>query len=298
MPYFVSEDLRCDRNVEVEFVNGISDTYKEICLGGSAPAFTATSSCYNWYANLGSTSPLTVGSATFTPTIGTGPGQLNNLVPGEYFWYLGDRNEINSNCRTKLTIKVNANIGTATANGLSAFVSNTCTMSANANLTTTASALLNNDIIGWWITEGQPITSTVTNDATLVSALSSATINGSISNPVNHLIQSTAGTPLKKFDITFQLWIIEQRKKTILPPVLAKYAAAIPDEVFNCTTKPSLCGNSVELILDVDMRVVDYLIQGLYQALLQSLSILLLTLSLFQTSYIHLIVLQTICWSM
>jgi hypothetical protein len=235
----------CDRNVEVEFVNGISDTYKEICLGGSAPAFTATSSCYNWYANLGSTSPLTVGSATFTPTIGTGPGQLNNLVPGEYFWYLGDRNEINSNCRTKLTIKVNANIGTATANGLSAFVSNTCTMSANANLTTTASALLNNDIIGWWITEGQPITSTVTNDATLVSALSSATINGSISNPVNHLIQSTAGTPLKNLTLPFNCGSLNKEKNYFATPVLAKYAAAIPDEVFNCTTKPSLCGNSV-----------------------------------------------------
>ena len=234
----------CDRNVTTEFVNGASDTYKEICFGGSAPTFTVTSSCYNWYASLGTTSPLATGSATFTPSIGTGPGQLNNLVPGEYFWYLGDRNEINPNCRTKLTIKVSANVGTATVNGLSSFISNSCTISANANLTTTTPAIPPNDILGWWITEGQPITSTVTNDATLMSALSAATINGSISNPVNHLIQSTSGSPVKNLTLPFNCGSLDKEKNYFATPVMARYAAAIPDVIFNCTTKPSLCGNS------------------------------------------------------
>ncbi|MBK8625490.1 MAG: hypothetical protein IPN86_08000 [Saprospiraceae bacterium] len=234
----------CDRNVAVEFANGEADTYKEICFDGSAPTFMATSSCYNWYASLGSTSPLATGSATFTPTIGTGPGQLNNLVSGEYYWYLGDQNEINPNCRTKLTVKVGADVGTATANGSTSFISNSCTMPESTILTTTTSALPPNDIIGWWITEDLPITTTVTDDVTLISALSTATINGSISNPVNHLIQSTAGTPLKNLALPFDCGALDKEKNYFATPVLAKYAVVIPDVNLNCTTNPSLCGNA------------------------------------------------------
>lgn len=235
----------CDRNIDNEFQNGYSDTYKEICIGDPPPTFTASTSCYSWYAVLGTASPLSEGTSSFTPTLGTGIGQLNNNVSGTYYWYLGDQNEINPECRTQLTIRVLSDIGTPSVGGASTFTSSSCTSSNIADLTTTTVALGSDEIIGWWITEDEPITMSVVDESSLTSALSNATLNSPLSNPVNHLIQSTTGTPLKNLALSFDCGILNKEKNYYATPFLAHYASAVPEQVFNCTNKPALCGNSI-----------------------------------------------------
>lgn len=232
----------CDRNVNLEFTNGSEDTYYEICVGDPPPTFTATSACFAWYATLGVATPLYSNTSSFTPSIGSGAGQLNNNVPDVYHWYLGDLNEINPNCRTLLTIKVISDVGIPTVNSSTSFVSSSCTMSDIANLTTNTTALGANEIIGWWITQGSPITDVVTDESSLNTALSTATINGPLSNPVNHLIQSTSGSPLKNLPLSFDCGPLDEGVNYFATPVLAHYASAVPDVVLNCTTNPSMCG--------------------------------------------------------
>ncbi len=103
----------CCRDINAEFAGGAADANLEICLGDPAPTFTATSNCYNWYDGLGAAATaLATNSSTFTPTLGTGAGQLDNNTPGVYEWYLGDLNEINQDRRTKITVTVIADAGT------------------------------------------------------------------------------------------------------------------------------------------------------------------------------------------
>jgi len=102
----------CCRDVATEFAIGLAGTELTICAGDPAPTFTASSNCYAWYSGLGaSASSLASGTATFTPSLGSGTGLLNNNVVGVYNWYLGDINELNPNCRTLLKINVIPNPG-------------------------------------------------------------------------------------------------------------------------------------------------------------------------------------------
>ncbi|MBK8825656.1 MAG: hypothetical protein IPO26_02860 [Saprospiraceae bacterium] len=187
----------CDRNVVAEF--GSNPTTYNICIGDAAPTFTATSNCYKWMDGLGdAATQLATGTTTFTPAIGTGSGQLNNMLPGTYTWYLGDVNELNPNCRTPITVVVSAETGTATINNSSS--ANICG-SQNINLATDVSVLGTNQIIGWWFS-GSPLPS-FSNQTSLDNAVAAATIGGPLSFPLNHIIASTSGSPLNQLTQSF-----------------------------------------------------------------------------------------------
>ncbi|HQV97874.1 MAG TPA: hypothetical protein PLE29_09435, partial [Saprospiraceae bacterium] len=187
----------CDRNIVAEF--GSNPTTYNICIGDAAPTFTATSNCYKWMDGLGdAATQLATGTTTFTPAIGTGSGQLNNMLPGTYTWYLGDVNELNPNCRTPITVVVSAETGTATINNSSS--ANICG-SQNINLATDVSVLGTNQIIGWWFS-GSPLPS-FSNQTSLDNAVAAATIGGPLSFPLNHIIASTSGSPLNQLTQSF-----------------------------------------------------------------------------------------------
>lgn len=190
----------CDRDVTTEFANGTADTNKEICTGDAAPTFTSTSDCYNWFDGLGGTANMLVGnSTTFTPTVGTGAGELDVNTPGTYTWYLGDLNEVNSNCRTPLTVIVYASPGTGTADGGMTSVS--VSGSQAINLTTNTMQVGTNELVGWWFTD----TPLSFNDQTsLNTALGSATVGGTLTtDPPNQIIKSTGGTPMTDLMVTW-----------------------------------------------------------------------------------------------
>jgi hypothetical protein len=224
----------CKRDVAAEF--GANPTNINICVGGPAPTFTATSNCYRWLNGLGATAMvLATSSATFTPPVGTAAGQLNNNVPGVYTFYLGDLNEINPSCRTAVTVTVKPLTGAAAVNGMTSFSITNCSSASTATLTTNATNLGANGIIGWWVTEGNPITSTVTNTATLNTALTSATINMPLANTANHIYQSTTGTPSTTFPLSFNC-------STLNPGVM--YFATPMTAVFRAAIAPATCTGS------------------------------------------------------
>lgn len=224
----------CDRDVMAEFANGTADTNVDICIGDAAPTFTATSDCYNWYDGLGGTANMVAGNTTtFTPTVGTGIGELNVNVIGTYTWYLGDLNEVNSNCRTPIIVNVLASPGSGSGNGMSSVQVASCSGPPMINLSSDVTSLGTDEVIGWWITENDPIATTVTNSATLSNTLGMATINGALSNPVNHLFESTTGTPINEYSLAFDCSNLNTGLTYYATPVVAQSRAEVSD--VNCS---------------------------------------------------------------
>ncbi|MBK8626580.1 MAG: hypothetical protein IPN86_13735 [Saprospiraceae bacterium] len=189
----------CCREVNSEFADGLDGTIKTICIGDAAPTFTATSNCYKWMDGLGETAnPLASSTTTFTPAIGTGVGQLNNMLPGTYSWYLGDINELNPDCRTLISVIVSAETGTASVNNMPSV--NICG-SENINLATNATTLGTNQIIGWWFTSS--LLPTINNQTELNAAVAGATIGSPLTYPPNHIIAATAGSPVTQLTQAF-----------------------------------------------------------------------------------------------
>lgn len=221
----------CCRDVNAEFAGGMTDANLEICVGDAIPTFTALDNCYDWYDDLGgSANIVAAGSMTFTPTGGTGQGQLDVNTPGVYTWYLGDVNEVNVDCRTVVTVTVLAYSGTGSGNGVSTVSISDCAGPQNVALSSDVSDLGENCVIGWWVTEDNPISTTVTDDASLNTALGNVTIGGTLTNPANNLYESTTGTPIKEFTLPFDCSTLDDTKTYYATPVVAKSKEEIPDQ--------------------------------------------------------------------
>ncbi len=180
----------CCRDVDMEFAGGASDATQEICVDETVPTFTATSDCYTWYDGLGSgATALATNSSTFTPATGTAAGEVDNTTPGTYTYYLGDYNEVNPDCRTTITVIVSADPGDGDSN-VDGCVDGTGTV----NLTSIDTDLGTNEVVGWWITGGTPISTTVTNQTSMDANLP-ASAGGTVSgNSPNLVFQSTSGS--------------------------------------------------------------------------------------------------------
>ena len=245
----------CCRDIEAEFANGNDDTKMTICVGDPAPTFTALNNCYDWYDGIGAAaSVITANSTSFTPPTGAGAGQVNNNAIGEYTFYLGDINEINPDCRTELTVVVIDDPGTASANGnTTSFEITNCTSATSVSLDTDATTLLDNCVVGYWITQTNPITTSVTSTATLTSSLAGASINGAVTNPVNTIIQPTGGTPINDASASFDCSSLDAGLSYYATPVLAKSADAVPDVICDNNTgngtQTGFNGNTVDASL-------------------------------------------------
>jgi len=220
----------CCRDVDAEFAGGLEDTEIQICPGDPAPTFTATSNCYSWYDGTGAAAnSLSANSTTFTPTLGTGAGELDNNTPGTYTWYLDDANDYNPDCRTPITVTVLAEPGSGSGDGMTSVVVTECDVASDVILDTDITALGENCVIGWWITEVNPASTGITNDASLNTAVSGATIGVPINNPVNNIIESTGGTPLNDLSLRFDCTTLDENLTYYATPLVAKSAPEIPD---------------------------------------------------------------------
>ena len=220
-------DYLCCRDVDNEFANGLDDTNITICPGDPPPTFNTTSNCYSWHDDVGDGSNLLASNTnSFTPTIGTGMGELDNMTPGTYTWYLGDANEFNNHCRTEITVTVAADPGDGTETGGDDMVE-VCGNNMIA-LETDATSFAEDCLIGWWITESNPASAGITNDASLTTAIGNATIGGPISNTVNHIIQATSGTPITETTIPFDCDNLNNNLTYYATPMIAKSIADIP----------------------------------------------------------------------
>ncbi|MEM6319488.1 MAG: M12 family metallo-peptidase, partial [Bacteroidota bacterium] len=117
---------------------------------------------------------------------------------------------------------------TGTGNGVSTVNISDCSNTQNINLTTNTSELAEDGVVGWWVTETNPITTTVTDNASLATALNNVTIGGALSNTVNNLYESTSGMPKKEYMLPFDCSPLDDSKTYYATPVLATSKSGQP----------------------------------------------------------------------
>ncbi|MGB1205777.1 MAG: hypothetical protein ACPG5B_09035 [Chitinophagales bacterium] len=231
----------CSRDVTQEFasttINDVNSPYQEICLGDAIPTFTAVSACYRWYDSLGDGATELASGTTFTPT----SAQIDVNTVGVYTFYLGDANEYNTDCRTPITITVLAEAGTGSGNTMAAVAVNNCSSAQNIALDTDATQFNENGVIGWWITETNPIANSITDDATLATALGATTVNSTLANPVNNLIEATSGTPQTALSLAFDCSTLDATETYYATPMMASSRGAIPEA--NCQVTNATANN-------------------------------------------------------
>lgn len=223
--------MLCNRNAADDLVGGAMAASAEICVGDAAPTFTASYACAEWYDGTGAGATSVSGTSSFTPTIGTGAGQLNNAMPGVYSWYLGEDDETNPDCRTQVTVTVHPNPGNPTING--AQIATFCE-AESMTLTTDVSTLLENQVIGWWITD-DPLLG-IADQTTLNNAINGATIGGPLTYPPNHLIRATGGDPAATLSQTFDCSGLEGNTY-YATPMISSYSAGAA--ATNCSVSGS-----------------------------------------------------------
>ncbi len=217
----------CARDLSAEFANPDTDRIFEICIGDEAPTFQALSSCYSWYSDIGDAGVrLAGGTQTFTPTIGSNDGELNNMVAGTYTFYLGDANEYNTDCRTELTVVVSPSTGPAEVN-----VSPCDNSNFDMELSAPSNIMEEGNVVGWWITEGQPVSSIVNNETTLDTEVLAATVNGAIANPLNTILEPNNG--IDGLQTNFDCASLDPDVLYYATPVVAFDIESVPDET--CT---------------------------------------------------------------
>jgi len=183
--------LGCRSNLCDPTVTRTSTTIFEICLGDPAPTFNAMSSCYSWYDGVGSNAQLLSSStSSFQPSLGPDPGELNNQVAGTYEFYLGDANEYNPNCRTRLTVIVADGAG----NGTPASIGDG---NVPFTVTNTTSSTGPSNGIGYLFTSTDP--ATITNPAAVIGGATTSTATTLAAN--NLIIQSDVNGSLNNYQL-------------------------------------------------------------------------------------------------
>ena len=128
-----------------------------------------------------------------------------------------------------ITVQVFDEAGTASANGQqSSYDVTQCDVAETISLTTDISMLGQDQVIGWWVSEDQPIINTL-NNSNLASALSSASLGGPLSNPVNHIYESTGGNPINDFNLNFNCGALNDDKDYYVTPFVSNKKTAIAD---------------------------------------------------------------------
>jgi len=240
--------LGCRSNLcDATVVRAASTTY-EICAGESVPTLTAISSCSNWYGDIGNgTVALASNTSSFTPSIGVGAGQLDNMTPGTYTFYIGDAIEYNSNCRTAIEVIVLGEPG----DGSPSFASFSGV--STTSLSTDATSLGNFEVIGWWITENTGVSiGDFANQAALDAALAAANSGGSptiSTNTVNHIFPSTAGTPTTMLELTMDCGSLDDGITYFATPFISTLEPGIPDA--SCVETDA--GSNVSVGLNEDL---------------------------------------------
>ncbi|HNL08538.1 MAG TPA: hypothetical protein PKH93_13265, partial [Chitinophagales bacterium] len=226
---FTCRNNLCYADVTNDFnstqLNATDSPYKEICVGDVPPTFTAKSGCYKWYADATGGTALGTGS-TFTPTAGTGTGQLNTNLIGTQDYWIEDINAFQSPaCRRQVTISIVARPGTATVGD-----ANLCCGEATTFVSNTVNIDTCNQTIAWWRTT-TPFSS---------YAAAQAAFNALTATQIANVIQNSnsitnAGTTAS-LNFSNNCSSLSAGTYYLTPFVSRKYKAAVPAVVLTDNT--------------------------------------------------------------
>lgn len=234
----------------------------EICTGEAIPSFNAGKSytdfagvaymidCFDWYLNEDDlkASALATNTSTFTPTA----ANVDVNTPGTYCFWVAEVNNINDPpCKSKVTITVRPDPGDA-----SAMVTNTSSTTKEACYTTDVTSLPSGKVVGWWVTDTDPITTTVTNVSSLSLGLSTATVGGPLANPANHIYESTTGSPLNGYCLNIDCAAFPENTNIYATPFVA--CSSPPQAATDCTASSAGSPVSVSGNLGSRSGLVDF----------------------------------------
>ena len=220
-------------------VNNTNSPYQEICAGEAIPTLnpgktitkfdgsTYSLDGFFFYANQNDAFASRLNATptnSYTPTAAL----VDVNTPGTYDVWVSEANTIaDPPCKVQCTITVLADAGDGTPT-ISALTGNT-----TINLSAPGSVLGTNEIIGWWITEDNPISTTATNQTTLDAALPGS-VGGIVSNPVNNIFASTSN------DIDYTLSMdcnnLDNAKSYYATPVVSKDNSSAPSYTYTTST--------------------------------------------------------------
>jgi|GEM_PF-3242756 len=192
---------------------------------GGAPALDP--SCITWYDDMGNI--LGTGTTFTPPTAGT--GAFDNTIPGTYTYFFDDDgNEYTTTaCDDQVLKQVTVVVIEEPGNASAATVPITnCTGPQAIDLDTDVAALGDGCVVGWWITETNPASMGITDDASLNTAVAGATIGTPLGNPANNIIESTGGTPVNDLSLSIDC-SADPTATYYATPLVAKSAPEIPD---------------------------------------------------------------------
>lgn len=215
----------------------------EICKDEPLPDITGIAGrCYNWYDGEDASANL-IATATSTLTAVELADIVDNSLSGTYTIYMGDANSYQDPpCRLPIEIKVLPETIDGNSDGASIANINTCDSPQDVLLSADASLLDEDCVIGWWITESDPISTSVTDDATFMSALGSANIGASLSNPVNTIIESTGEMSAGDLSLAVDCSTLNPYLDYYATPIAARSVAPIPSTNCMITSLPDTLG--------------------------------------------------------
>lgn len=226
---FTCRNNLCYADVTNDFIstqlNATNSPYKEICVGDAPPTFVAKSECYKWYADATGGTSLGTGS-TFTPTAGTGTGQLDTNLIGTQDYWIEDINTFQSPaCRRRVTISIVARPGTATVGD-----ANLCCGEATTFVSNGVNIDTCNQTIAWWST-----TTPFSGYAAAQAAFNALTPT-QIANVIQNSSSITNAGTTASFDFSNNCSSLGAGTYYLTPFVSRKYKAAVPAVVLTDNT--------------------------------------------------------------
>ncbi len=211
------------------YLTDMNQQSQSICLNETPPVINGLSNrCFDWYDGPDATATL-IASAATDLTAAQVAMVVDNTMPGTYTIYMQDANSYQDPpCRVPIEIEVTAEPGDGTEIGQDNMVE----LCGNdmVSLTTDATVLGDIQLVGWWITETNPISTSVTDQTSLNTAVSGANIGGTLSNPANTIYASTSGNPTLNYDLGFNCDALDNTKTYYATPMLANSQPAFTEQ--------------------------------------------------------------------
>ncbi len=231
--YPINANCSCDENMTgpSQMCNGDIDNLVVTITGGTGPYdVTYTDGTSNFLIS----SYVSGTNIQISPTSTTTYNLVSVIDKGDNNFNCGSNGEVIVTVYDEAKI---AQINNSTAN----HSITSCASAQTLNLSSTLTALGPDQVLGWWITETQPISNTLTNP-NKVSSLSAATTGGSLANTVNHIFESSSGNPLENYTLSFNCNSLDNAKNYYATPFISNKKAAILD--VTCAVNASIANGT------------------------------------------------------
>jgi len=225
------------------YLANVTDTDHTLCVDDPLSSIQGVSGmCYNWYVGAEDGATLIAGNTDML-TAAQVASVVDVTQPGTYAIYAEDVNSFQSPpCRLEIEYTILADVGTPTASSIAAIESCDAT---TLTVSTNSLGLEDSEIIGWWFTADNPISNSITDQASLDAAIAGATIGGTDASD-NTIYPSS--TPPEELSLMVDCSALDNGTTYYLTPFIANDDVPPPDSFTG-----SAVGDPSETLVPVDV---------------------------------------------